>query len=425
VELPTPLDPVVEDGAGAPRPAATTLEPIPDVAPPDPRRLLLILGALSALGPASLDIYLPGLPSVADEFGTSASTAQLTIALFLLGLGGGQLVAGPLSDTFGRRRPMLAAIVLFAFASTACAAAPSIEVLLASRILQGAAASAGIVIARAVIRDLFRGSLGARMLSRLVLIYGLAPVLAPALGAQVLRVTSWRGVFAVLVMGAAVLLVATARTLPETLPPERRRPGSVGATRRSFARLLRHRVFLGYALTLGFGSGATIGYVSGSPFLLQDIYGVSPQVFGLFFGANAVAMIGASQLNAHLVTRIPPRRLLVAAVGALIGVGAVLLGAVLADLGLWVVALCLLALMCTWGFIPPNAIALAMRDHPEIAGTASALTGVFQYGMGAISAPIVGAGGMTSALPMAVTMLVSGLLSATAIHWFARDPVAA
>jgi DHA1 family bicyclomycin/chloramphenicol resistance-like MFS transporter len=361
---------------------------------------------------------------VADAFGTTTSTAQLTVAACLLGLGGGQLIAGPLSDAYGRRAPMLVAIVLFALASASCAVAPSIAVLLASRLLQGAAASAGIVIARAVIRDLYRGALGARMLSRIVLVYGVAPVVAPAVGGQVLRVTSWRGVFAVLVIGAAAIFVSTARTLPETLPPERRRPGSVAATGRNFARLLRHRVFLGYALALGLGSGAAIGYVAGSPFLLQNLYGVSPQIYGLFFGANALAMIAAAQLNAHLVTRVPPRRLLVLGLGGLVAVGFVFIGAVLLELGLWVVAPCLFALMATWGFIPPNAIALAMRDHPQMAGTASALTGVFQYGMGAIAAPIVGAGGMTSALPMAVTMLMSGLLAAISVHVLAREPAA-
>ena len=402
---------------GAPAPAVPVAAA---VAPPDPRRLLLILGALSALGPASMDIYLPGLPAVAEDFGTTPSAVQLSVAVFLVGLGGGQLIAGPASDTFGRRPPMLIAIVLFALASTACAAAPSIGVLLGARLVQGAAASAGIAIARAVIRDLYHGSLGARMLSRLVLIYGLAPVLAPAIGALVLQVTSWRGVFGVLVGLSALLLLATARTLPETLPPERRNPGSVSATRRRFGLLLRHRVFVGYALTLAFSSGALIAYVAGSPFLFQETYGVSAQVFGLIFGANAVAMIAASQLNAHLVTHIPPRRLLAAAVGVTIGVATVFVGAVLADLGIWVVAPCLLGLLCTWGFIPPNAIALAMRDHPEIAGTASALAGVFQYGIGSLAAPLAGVGG-TPALPMALTMLGSGVLSAVAVHVVARE----
>jgi MFS transporter, DHA1 family, multidrug resistance protein len=392
----------------------------PAAAPPTARRLLLILGCLSALGPASMDIYLPGLPAVADDFGTTTSTAQLSVALFLVGLGGGQLVAGPVSDSLGRRPPMLAAIVLFVFASLACAAAPSIGVLLAARLVQGAAASAGIAIARAVIRDLYRGSLGARMLSRLVLVYGLAPVLAPAVGALVLQFTSWRGVFLVLVALAALLLLATARTLPETLPPERRHPGSVSATRRRFGLLLRHRPFVGYALALAFSSGALIAYVAGSPFVLQEIHGVSPQVFGFIFGANAVAMIAASQLNAHLVTRIPPRRLLTAAIAVTIVVGAALTGAVLARLGLWAIAPCLLGIMCTWGFIPPNAIALAMQDHPEIAGTASALAGVFQYGIGALAAPLAGVAGL-SALPMALTMLGSGALSAVAVHVVARQ----
>jgi len=398
-------------------PLDTAAEPVepPAVAAPGMLRMLLVLGSLSALGPASMDGYLPGLPGISDDFGVSASLVQVTIAVFLVGLGAGQLVAGPLSDAFGRRRPMLAAIVLYATVTLCCAAAPTIEVLIVGRFLQGATAAAGIVISRAVVRDLYAGREGARFLSRLVLIYGIAPLLAPLLGGVVLAFTDWRGVFVGMACLGLALLAVTAAWLPETLPPERRRSAAVARMLAAYGHLFRSREFIGYALALGLATGTVVAYVSASPFVLQDIYGVSPQLYGVFFGVNAGAMIAASQINAHLVGRWDPRRLLEVAGFALAGVGALLLVAVELGLGLWVVALCMLGLMACWGFIPANAISLAMTDHPEIAGSASAVLGIFQFGLAGLAAPLVGVAGATSALPMAIAILALGLTSIAAI----------
>lgn len=365
--LELPLDTAAEPAA----PAAVT--------PPTKVRMLLILGSLSALGPASIDGYLPGLPALTDDFGVSTSLAQVTVAVFLVGLGLGQLFAGPLSDVLGRRRPMLTAIVLYVAVTLGCAVAPTIEVLVVSRFLQGASAAAGIVISRAVVRDLYAGREGARFLSRLVLIYGIAPLLAPLLGGLILTFTDWRGVFVGMAGLGLVLLVVAALGLPETLPRERRTGRGVARIVAAYGVLLRHRAFLGYALALGLATGCIVAYVSASSFVLQDIYGVSPQLFGVLFG------------------------------------GALLVVAVEAGLGLWVVAPCLLGLMACWGFIPANAISLAMADHRDIAGSASAVLGIFQFGMAGLVAPIVGAGGGETALPMAIAILALGLMSVAAV----------
>ncbi len=382
-------------------------------------RLFLILGAVSALGPASMDIYLPGLPTLTRELGTTESSAQLTVSLFLVGLGLGQLIAGPLSDVRGRRGPLMAALAVYIAGSAACALAPGIAVLVAARLLQGATAAAGVAIGRAIVRDLFAGTAAARYLSRLVLIYGLAPMLAPLLGSQILRFTSWRGVFVVLAVAGAALLAVTAVVLPETLPPERRRPSSVRATALSLGGLMQHRRFVGYALALGFGTAAIAAYVSGSPFVIQDHFGESAQLFGLLFALNASAMVAGSQVNAALLGRFEPRRLLVAGVAAMIAAALALAAVSLADLGLVPFAAGLVALMATWGFIPANAIALASADHPDVAGSASALLGVAQYGIAAIAAPIVGVGGASPA-PMAFVILILALLCAASALAIAR-----
>ncbi|WP_037410543.1 multidrug effflux MFS transporter [Candidatus Solirubrobacter pratensis] len=387
-------------------------------------RLFLILGALSALGPASMDIYLPGLPTLTREFGTTESTAQLTVSLYLVGLGVGQLIAGPMSDVRGRRSPLMAALAVYLVATVLCAVAPGIEVLVVSRLLQGATAAAGVVIGRAMVRDLFAGKAAARYLSRLVLIYGLAPMLAPLVGSQILRFTSWQGVFVVLGAAGGALLLVTAFALPETLPPERRQPASVRRTVTSLGDLLGHRRFLGYALALGFGTAGVAAYVSGSPFVVQDHFGKSPQVFGLLFALNATAMVVGSQLNAQLLGRYEPRRLLAGALAVMIAAAFALTLAAVKDLGLLPYAGSLVLFMATWGFVPANAIALASADHPDVAGSASALLGLAQYGIAAVAAPVVGVGG-SSPTPMALVILVLAMLctvSALAIARPARRP---
>ena len=271
---------------------------------------IVILGALSAFGPLSLDMYLPGLPSLTRELGTSASAGQLTITGCMLGLGLGQLVAGPVSDTLGRRRPLLIGLAGYIAASLACAAAPSIAVLVVVRLIQGMAGGVGVVIARAVVRDLCEGAVAARMFSLLMAITGVAPVFAPLVGGQALAFTSWRGVFVILaVIGVPLLLVAVSG-LPETLPVARRHGGGLRPTLRTFGRLLRDRRFSPYAFAFSLSFTAMFAYIAGSSFVLENIYGLSPQAFSVVFAVNSVGLIAMSQVGGRLVGRVGAARLL-------------------------------------------------------------------------------------------------------------------
>jgi DHA1 family bicyclomycin/chloramphenicol resistance-like MFS transporter len=369
-----------------------------------------------------MDIYLPALPTVSRDFGVGASTADLTVTTFLIGLGVGQVIMGPVSDVLGRRRPLFVGTAVYLLATIVCVSASSAYVLVGARLLQGAGAAAGLVIARAIVRDLYSGSRAARYFSRLVLIIGMAPVVAPLIGGQLLQFTSWRGVFvAVLCLGLAIL-GAAARWLPETLPHERRRPGGLTETLHTFRALLRHRAFVGYAVTLGVGTSVVIAYVAGAPFVIEDVHGASPQLFSVLFGLNAVGMIISSQMNAHLVGRIEPRRLSVAAICVLLFVGLLLVVVTLLRLGLWALMPCLFVLMATWGVIPANLMALALNDHPGAAGSASALLGLFQYGAAGLVAPLVGIGGQTSALPMALVIFGLSVCAVFSITMLTRSP---
>jgi DHA1 family bicyclomycin/chloramphenicol resistance-like MFS transporter len=251
-------------------------------------RLVVLLGALSAFGPLSMDMYLPGLPSMARDLSAPAWAAQLTITTSMLGLAGGQLVAGPISDALGRRRPLLTGVAAYAAASLLCALAPNIWILLFLRLVQGAAGAAGIVIARAIVRDLHEGIAAARVFALLMLVSGLAPILAPVVGGQLLHVTDWRGIFVALAGIGAVLVLAAWWALGETLAPRARHGGGLAATLSVFGGLVRDRAFLGYTLAMGLSFGAMAAYIAGSPFVLQNIYGVSPQLFSLLFALNAV-----------------------------------------------------------------------------------------------------------------------------------------
>lgn len=369
-------------------------------------QLLVILGALSAFGPFSIDMYLPALPALSRDFASSASAAQLTLSACLLGLALGQTIAGPISDALGRRRPLLVGLVAYALASLLCVFAPSIFVLVILRFIQGLAGAAGIVISRAIVRDLYAGVAAAKYFSLLMLVNGLAPILAPLFGGLLLRFTSWRGVFIVLAIIGILLFLATLFGLGETLPLERRQGGGIRATLTTFGELLSTRSFIGYALSCGLAFAAMFAYISGSPFIIQDIYGVSPQLFSVIFGSNALGLMIVGQVNGRLVGRISPLRLLriglvITAVG-----GTALLLAVLSGLGLVGILLSLFVVVAGLGFVLPNATALALAGRPSIAGSASALIGVLQFAIGAMAAPLVGAWGTSTALPMGIVIAV-------------------
>ncbi|MGH2872160.1 MAG: multidrug effflux MFS transporter [Solirubrobacteraceae bacterium] len=369
---------------------------------------IVVLAALSAFGPLSLDMYLPGLPALTHDLHSTASAAQLTITACMLGLGVGQLVAGPLSDARGRRGPLLAGIAAYSASSIACALSPSIAVLVAARLVQGMAGGVGIVIARAIVRDLTGGAAAARMFALLMGITGVVPVCAPLIGGQLLLVTSWRGIFLVLAAIGLPLLAATAVYLDETLPPAERHGGGLRLVLGTFGKLVRDRSFAPYAVAFSLSFTAMFGYIAGSSFVLEDVFGVSPQLFSVMFAANAGALIALSLVSGRLVGRRGAvwlmRRGLVATALASLGVLAVTLG----HAGLIPLELCFFALLAANGIVLPNGTAASMAGQRGALGAASALLGVGQFGLGALEAPLVGLGGGHDALPMAIVIAVAG-----------------
>jgi MFS transporter, DHA1 family, multidrug resistance protein len=373
-------------------------------------RLVIVLGSINAIGPLSIDMYLPAFPEIAGDLGTSASQVQLTLTACVAGLALGQLLIGPLSDRLGRRGPLMAAMLTYAAASILCSLAPSVPVLIALRFVQGLAGAGGIVISRAVVRDLHSGVAAVRLFSSLMLVTGLAPILAPLAGGQVLSFTSWRGIFVVLAVLSALIAVLVLLGLGETLPRERRSRHGIGRTLQIMRGLLRDRWFLGHALAGGLGFGALFAYIAGSPFVLQGIYGVSPQLYSVLFAVNGLGLIAGSQVNARLVGRYGPGRLLRAGLLTIAGSASVLLAVVVAGgLGVWAVLLPMFVIVSSLSFVLPNSTALALADHAEVAGTASALLGVLQFLTGAVVAPLVGAAGTESAVPMAAIMTATAL----------------
>lgn len=367
---------------------------------------------LSTFGPISLDLYLPSLPELAADLNTSVSSAQLTITACLLGLAVGQLIAGPLSDQFGRRRPLLIGLVCYLATSLACAFAPTIELLLVLRLLQGLAGAAGLVIARAVARDLYEGQALLIFFSRLILVSGLAPVVAPLLGGQLARVMDWRGIFVVLAAFGLVLLLAGLLGVPESLPPERRSSGGLRANLAGFRELLGDRLFLGAAFASGLAGAAMFAYIAGSTFVLQRIYGMSPQGFSYAFGVNALGIMAMSQLGARLARSWPSVRVLGLGLGMNL-VGALgVLACVLLGTGLVPLLIALWVMVSAVGLVFPTATTLALADYPHQAGRASSLLGLGQYIAGALVAPLVGLAGEDSAVPLGVVVVGTSLSAA-------------
>jgi DHA1 family bicyclomycin/chloramphenicol resistance-like MFS transporter len=387
------------------------------VARPGAARLALVLGAFVAIGPLTIDMYLPALPTITRELETTSSAVQLTLTGTLVGLALGQLVLGPLADAYGRLRPLLAGTALHVVASLLVLVAPNLAVLGALRVLQGVGTAAGAVVAIAIVRDLYDGRAAATMLSRLFLVLGAAPVLAPTLGGELLRFTSWRGIFAFLAVYGVLMIIVGSRTLTETLPPERRQSSGVRGTLRGYRSLFRDRTYVGLVLVAGLTMAGLFSYVSGSAFVYQGEFGLDEQQFGLLFGAGAFWLIAATQLNPLLLRRWSPQQLLFAGTVAGAAAGAVLVGFAATETGgLPAVAGSLWAVLFACGLALPNAPALALSRHGEAAGTAAALLGAIQFGVGAIVSPVVGLLGndavaigvvVVTALSLAIVVLVT------------------
>ncbi|MEK3720354.1 Bcr/CflA family multidrug efflux MFS transporter [Paenibacillus sp. FSL H8-0034] len=366
--------------------------------------MVLVLGSLAAFAPLSIDMYLPALPAIAGEYSTSASLVQLSLTFFLLGSALGQLFAGPISDVRGRRMPLLVGLGLYAVTSLLCAFSPSVESLIILRFVQGLAGSAGIVISRAIVRDLYSGTELTKFFTLLMLVNGVAPILAPIAGGQLMRVTSWHGVFIVLCVLGMVMLAAVFFGLRETLPNQLRSKGGIGNTLSTFRGLLVDRVFMGYAIAQGLVFAAMFAYISGSPFVLQEIFHVSPQMFAVFFGINGIGIIIAGQITGRLVGRLGETKLLITGLGISSCGGILLLLMIVTGAGLYAILPALFMVVSSVGIVSSTGFSLAMQNQSKSAGTASALLGVLSLLLGGVVAPLVGLGGSQSALPMGLVI---------------------
>jgi MFS transporter, DHA1 family, multidrug resistance protein len=372
---------------------------------PSTLRLTIILGCLAAFGPLSVDMYLPSLPTLAQEFRTDTAAAQLTLSIFFIGLAFGQALYGPIADRFGRKRPLLVGCALYMLASVACVLAPSIEALVVLRLLQALGGCAGMVISRSVVRDLFDEHESARIYSFLMLVMGIAPITAPLLGGQLLAWFGWRSIFWLLGGFGLLCLLMVAFGLPESLPVERRHRAGVRQALGVYVQLLADRRFVGYALAGGFLMAGMFAYISGSPFVVIELYGVSPQQYGWIFGANALGLIIASQLNRWLLARYRGDAILFAALAVAAAASVVLVLVAAFGLG-GLVGLLLPLFICiaSVGLVGPNTAAAAMAPYGRMAGSASALLGTLQFVVGAVSGIVVGVLYNGTALPMAGTI---------------------
>jgi DHA1 family bicyclomycin/chloramphenicol resistance-like MFS transporter len=384
-----------------------------------PLSVMLVLGAVVALGPLAIDMYLPALPHLQNDFQTDAAAVQLTLAAFFVGIALGQLVYGPISDRFGRRRPMLFGLTGFVFASVGCAYASSIETLIVLRFVQAMTGCAGMVITRAIVRDLFPPQEMARVLSLLVLVMGVAPVLAPSLGGLVLQWYDWRLLFWLLAFFAFACVLAVWRILPESLPVERRQTTiSVRSVLANYRHVLSHRRFVGYALSGGIAQAGMFAYISASAFVFIQHYGLSPNEFAALFGLNAFGLICASQINRSVLRRWPVQRVLGYAIGsyALSGIGMTIMAASGFG-GIWGVTIPLWICMSCLGFTFPNSTAAAMAPFGDRAGSASGMLGTMQFTVAGLASATVGHFSAQGALPMAIVIASCGAMSWTLLRW--------
>ena len=394
-------------------------------------RLALVLGALSAFPALTIDLYLPGMPRMAADLGTSPGFVQLTVTLFVIGLAVGQLVVGSMSDANGRRGLLLAGLGCYVVGSLCCLVAPTAPALLAARIVQSLGAAAATVLSRAIVRDRFEGAAMTRFLATLMLVNGVATVVGPLVGAQLIALAGWRSVFAFLAVVGTVLLIVVAASVPETLAPQLRRPSGVRAVAGSFATVGRDRDYLLFVLAGAFMFAAMFAYITASSFVLQDSSGLTPTLYSVVFATNAVGIVLAGQTNSLLLGRTVLGRvmretvllrasLVVAVVG---GIG--VLVAVEADLPLGVLLACLFVVVAMLGPVLANATSLALAPHAGSAGTAASLLGVLQYVVAGVTASTMSATGGDSVTTLGPAMAITiAATAATALLLVLRRPQA-
>ncbi|MDF2052930.1 Bcr/CflA family multidrug efflux MFS transporter [Priestia megaterium] len=374
-------------------------------------QLAILLGSLGLLGPFTIDTYLPSFPTIVKDFHTTASLVQISLTACLLGLGAGQLFIGPLSDVKGRRKPLLLFLCVYLLASLTCSFSPNIYFLIVARFVQGFSAAGGLVVSRAIVRDLFSGKELIKFFTLIVLVGNLGPIVAPIAGGAILSFTKWNGVFIVLACIGAILIFMVSLKLPETLPPEKRVPSNLPQLMSNFGSLFKEREFMGYAFTQGFTTAGIFAYVSGIPFVYQNIYHVSPQQFSLLFGVNGLGLIIGSQLVGRLADYISERTFLKIGLGISIAAGAILLIALLLKAPLIAVAIPIFFFVSSISIIGTTSFALAIESQGHIAGSASALLGLLPFVLGSLSAPLVGIAGSYTGVPMGVTIFGASLLA--------------
>lgn len=381
----------------------------------------ITLGLLAALGPLCIDLYLPALPELARDLQTSTATAQLSLTAGLLGLGAGQLLFGPMSDKFGRLRPLTLSLALLFIASIGCALAQDIHQLLLARLFEGLAGAGGAVLSRAVARDMYSGHELTRFFALLMLVNGLAPIGAPVLGGVLMTLLNWRGIFVVLGATALLLILLARWKLHETLPPERRSQGSIFSAWAALGQVVVHRPFMGFCLTQAFMMSGMFAYIGASPFVLQQIYGLSPQAFSFCFAANGIGLVIASQTSARLCPLWGEYRVLKGGLTLAFAASSLLLLAGLTAAPLPLVLVALFFTIASNGVIATTASSLAMQSQGHRAGSASAVIGVCMFSFGAISVPITGLGG-TSLVSMTGTIFGCFMLAILMFIFLAQKP---
>jgi DHA1 family bicyclomycin/chloramphenicol resistance-like MFS transporter len=383
--------------------------------------LPLILGAMAAFGPLATDMYLPAFPAIAAGLPADPAAVQVTLATFFAGTALGQLGYGPLSDRVGRRPALLLGLAVFTLASIGCALTRDIDTLIWLRFGQGLGGCAGMVVSRAIVRDLTEGAASIRLMSQLILVMGLAPILAPSLGSALLGVADWRAIFWLLAAYSAGLALVVWFALPESLEAERRRRDGLAGILMTYARLLRNRQFLGHALSGALPTAGMFAYIAGSPFVFMQLFHVPPDRYGMFFGLNALGLIATGQVNARLARLVSAERMLGRVLRFMAVAGLLLLGAAATGLGgFWAIVALLFCYVSCIGAVMPLATTLAMAPQGRAAGSASAVIGTLQFGMGAVTGALVGALHNGTAVPMALIIAACGVLGFVARRLLVR-----
>ena len=371
--------------------------------------VILILGALTAFGSLSIDMYLPSFPAIAKDMSTSLSMVQLSLASFFIGLAFGQIFYGPITDRYGRKKPLYVGLSIYTIASLVCASTKSVEMLILFRFLQALGACSGIVIARAAVRDLFSQQDTAKVFSLLMLIMGVAPIVAPLVGGYVSAVLGWRAIFIILALFSSACLLAVIFILPETHRPDGR--VRIQDSIKIYGRILRDRHYMGYALAAASAQAGMFAYVTGSSFVFIDLFGVPAEKFGWIFGANALGLIFFSQVNGRLLLRFGYEQILRKSLLAVAFFSLVLGVAGVFNAGFWVVSIPLFLLLSTMGMVSPNSTAGAMATQKQSAGSGSALLGTLQFSAAATASAVVSKFDNGTLMPMVGTIAFCGILS--------------